>query len=93
MKTTCDKCSATALVKEPYAVYCAECWLEDHGRKQPKKTLSRVHTAKLCEEDVVLVRELLKDGNLSENQIAEKFEVSRNTINALARGRTWKHVS
>jgi len=48
-------------------------------------------TCKKCGESA-LVKEPCGFYCLSENQIAEKFEVSRNTINALARGRTWKHV-
>jgi len=56
--------------------------------------------AKLTEEDVMLIRELIKEreearkkaSSLSNKKIAEKFEVSQWTINLISAGRTWTHV-
>lgn len=47
--------------------------------------------SKLIESDVVEIREMLKDGN-GENLIAEKYGVTRSTINKVKLGRTWSHV-
>lgn len=47
---------------------------------------------KLDRNQVLEVRDLRKKG-LSERKIAEKFNVSRGSVNAILSGRTWKHVS
>ena len=48
--------------------------------------------SKLTEDDVRLIDVLLRDG-VRESDIARKFDVSRNCINQIALGRTWKHVT
>jgi len=53
----------------------------------------RVHTAKLTAEDVKLIDALLADDAMSMNKIAQKFDVSRNTIWNIAHGNTWKQVT
>lgn len=52
----------------------------------------RVHTAKLTEDDVRLIDALLVDGELKQSEIADKFGVSRNIVNYIALGKTWKQV-
>ena len=47
--------------------------------------------AKLTEDDVVLIKQLLNEG-LSPPVIAEKFEVSRSMIWRIKAGMNWKHV-
>jgi len=52
---------------------------------------TRVHTAKLTADDVRLIDALLGEG-IKQSVIAEKFGVSRNAINDIAKGHTWKQV-
>ena len=52
---------------------------------------TRVHTAKLTPDDVLLIDALLSDG-VKQSVIADKFEVSRNCINEIALGKTWKQL-
>ena len=52
---------------------------------------TRVHTAKLTKDDVLLIDALLCDG-VPQSTIAKKFDVSRNCINDIAQGKTWKQV-
>jgi len=88
----CKKCDDEALVTEVYGFYCARCWVKEHDTRPPKRTLSREPKAKLCFEDVALVRELLDDGMLSMRQIAEKFDVSHNAIWSIANDKSWRTV-
>jgi len=97
MPTKCKKCGESALVKEPYGFYCAECWVKDHDMRAKGKHIhkhyhgTRVHTAKLTADDVRLIDALLSEG-MKQSVIAEKFAVSRNAINDIAKGHTWKQV-
>ena len=50
-----------------------------------------MHTAKLTKDDVLLIDALLCDG-VPQSTIAKKFDVSRNCINDIAQGKTWKQV-
>ena len=52
---------------------------------------SRHSSAKLTEDDVVLIKALLIEG-LSASEIAQKFEVTRHIIWRIKAGHTWKHV-
>ena len=53
---------------------------------------SRVHTAKLTRDDVLLIDALLCEG-VKQSDVARKFDVSRNCINDIALGRSWKQVT
>ena len=53
---------------------------------------SRHWKARLNEEDVRLINQLLAEG-LSQAEIAKKFEVGRHIIHNIARGRSWRHVT
>jgi len=53
----------------------------------------RVHTAKLTADDVRLIDALLAEETISQSEIARKFGVTRNTINSIALGKTWKQVT
>lgn len=53
----------------------------------------RVHSAKLTEDDVLLIDALLLDESMSMGQIAKKFNVSRNAVWDIAHGKTWKQVT
>ena len=48
-------------------------------------------TAKLTEDDVILIRQLIADG-MPTPLIAEKFEVHRSMIWRIKTGMNWKHV-
>jgi predicted DNA-binding protein (UPF0251 family) len=52
----------------------------------------RIPASKLTADDVRLIDALLAE-DLKQSEIARKFEVSRNTINSIALGRTWKHIT
>ena len=47
--------------------------------------------AKLVEGDIPLIRELLREG-VQRKVIAEKFEVTYDTIAKIAQGATWVHI-
>lgn len=61
---------------------------------------SKHHNSKLTEEDARLILQLMKErkkliaqaSHLTVEAIAKKFEVSKQTIQDLAMGRTWKHI-
>lgn len=50
----------------------------------------RLYNTKLDKSDIILIRGLF--GFVSNKDIAEKFEVSQNTISAIKTGRTWSWV-
>lgn len=49
------------------------------------------NTAKLTEDDVYLIKALLRDGMRTE-EIADKFEVSKHCIYRIKANQVWKHV-
>ena len=48
--------------------------------------------ARLTEEDVRLIRELKKQSDLSNAEIARKFEVGESTVSDIINGQTWRNV-
>ncbi|XZE33677.1 HNH endonuclease [Pirellulaceae bacterium SH501] len=52
---------------------------------------SRNSSAKITERDVPLIRELRTSGH-SYGEIASRFDITRATVIALLKGRTWTHV-
>lgn len=52
---------------------------------------SRHHNAILTEDEVVLIKDMLRDG-LSQGSVANAFGVSVVSVGKIARGITWKHV-
>ena len=50
-----------------------------------------VWSSKLCEKDIVVIRELHRSG-LSSPKIAEKYNVHKSTILRVINGKTWSHV-
>ncbi len=60
------------------------------GRKRSQFG-ERHHRARLAEEEVRKIRALLAFGESSQAEIGRRFDVSRYTINSIARGRGWKH--
>ncbi len=47
---------------------------------------------KLTEEDVIQIKLLLKEGKLTQKEIAEKFKVSKIIISLIKYGKIWSHV-
>jgi hypothetical protein len=67
----------------------------EDGRKirRPGRVGAASHTAKLTDDDVLLVRQLEPRRYLeAAREVAEKFEVSQSTILKIWRGETWTHV-
>lgn len=52
---------------------------------------SRIPWAKLTEEDIILIRERITNGD-SVSSIAKDYRVDPETIRGIKHGRTWKHV-
>jgi hypothetical protein len=50
------------------------------------------HKAILTEKKVQSIRKLYKRGNTTYKELAEKFRVSKATIQAIINGRLWKHI-
>ncbi len=48
---------------------------------------------KLKPEQVIEIKRLLAEGNLTHKEIATKFDVARSTIAGIKSGRTWKHLN
>lgn len=48
--------------------------------------------ARLSESDVIEIKALLQEGDLSHSEIAARFGVARSSISSINRGRVWKHV-
>lgn len=59
-------------------------WLDNKGSKHGR--------AKLNEEKVVEIKKLLKEGKLTQTEIAKIYGVSRRTIGSIKNHKTWKHV-
>jgi predicted DNA-binding protein YlxM (UPF0122 family) len=51
----------------------------------------KIHSAKLKSNQVENIKALLKDG-LSGYMIAKKFNVCKDTIYSIKKGKTWKHI-
>lgn len=51
------------------------------------------HQSKLCREEVVEIKKLIRDGELSYSEIGEKFGVGKGCIADIALERNWGHVS
>ena len=48
--------------------------------------------SKLSEKDVRQVRQLLRQGHLTQKEIAERFGVGRANISSIHRGKSWSHI-
>jgi hypothetical protein len=53
---------------------------------------SRNGAAKLNENDVVTIKKLLLEGTLTQNEIANKFDVSRRLVGMIQTNQRWTHV-
>ncbi len=48
--------------------------------------------SKLIESDVIEIRESYKEGNISQNELARKYNVSRGSIRYVINRKSWKHI-
>lgn len=48
--------------------------------------------SKLTEKQVFEIKKLIKDNELTQNQIADMFNVTRSNICAIKRNKSWKHI-
>lgn len=48
--------------------------------------------AKLTNSDVIIIKTLLKEGNLSHAKIAKLFSVTKQTITGINTGKIWKNT-
>jgi hypothetical protein len=63
----------------------------DNGRRNTPKGSSHF-MSKLKESDVIKIKELCRQGELSQYRVAEIFNVSQSTIAYIITGKTWKHL-
>lgn len=54
------------------------------GEKHPR--------SKLTERKVKLIRRLLRDTNLAQDSIAEKFDIAQTTVSKIKLGKRWSHI-
>lgn len=67
--------------------------MQDKVRKDRQARGSRNGRAKLSEEQVRRIRDLLRSGDIPQSDLAKSFGVSRSVIRDIEKGRTWRHVS
>lgn len=60
--------------------------------QQQLKSLRTRSAAKLTEDQVIEIRDLLVEGKLTYRQIAEMFRVTEPTIYNINKGKTWDHI-
>jgi len=69
-----------------------------HHSKETKLKMSekqkgeKSHNHKLTEEQVIQIKLLLREGILTQKEIAYMFDVSRTTISDIKTGKMWNHV-
>lgn len=49
--------------------------------------------AVLCDDDVLEIKYLLRDSNLSQQNIASMFNITKQSISKINLGKTWKHIT
>lgn len=47
---------------------------------------------KITEQEAEIISCLLKQGQLTQQQIADKFNISRRAVGDIKSGRTWRHI-
>lgn len=66
------------------------------GYKPSEEYLAKIHekptSAKLSKEQVIQIKRLLITGNYTQREIAEMFEVTRETIKCIKTGKSWSYV-
>lgn len=75
-------------------------WDNNYGNMQDRKLAGRYYeqigeknySHKLTEKEVLQIKELLKSTELTQQLIANKFNISRTTINDIKYHRSWSHL-
>jgi len=66
--------------------------IEDKLQKERHCRGSSHGMSKLSEDDVIEIRRLYSTGDFLQREIAEKYGVCKQTISAIVRGQTWRHL-
>ena len=68
--------------------------MQDMLRKERgnKPKGEKIGISKLTGSQIRTIKTLKKNGNLSQQKIAEVFNVAQSTISHIVNGRTWKHI-
>jgi len=71
-----------------------ELYLNDGWRKGVKTKIKgeSVKTSKLTNSDVIKIKQLISEGNLSSIKISNQFNVAPQTIDKIKKGLTWTHI-
>lgn len=65
---------------------------EESKKKISEKGKGNRHNCKLTEEQVIKIKLLLKEGILTQQEIADMFKVDRTTISCIKTGKIWSHI-
>ena len=66
--------------------------VQDRDRKARNVKGSKHGAARLTENDVFCIRGTYKRGEVSQQQLADNYKVTRAAISLVIRHRTWKHI-
>ncbi|MEG4084860.1 HNH endonuclease [Microcoleus sp. POL10_C6] len=66
--------------------------MEDMASKSRSTIGSKSASAKLNEEQVLEIKRLLSETDLTQQKIAESFNVDRKIVSGIKNGKIWKHV-
>jgi predicted XRE-type DNA-binding protein len=89
------------LIMMPESEHCSFHNKGKHHSEETRKKMSESHTdfkgenapnSKLKEEQVIQIKLLLKEGILTQQEIADMFGVSQLTISAIKTGKIWNHI-
>lgn len=61
--------------------------------EQKKKNVLKHPKTKLTEKDIIKIKNLLLEGNLKDQEIASKFDVSRTVITRISNGTRWSNIT
>jgi hypothetical protein len=61
--------------------------------EQKKKNVLKHPKTKLTEKDVIKIKKILLEGNLKDQEIANKFGVNRTVITRISNGKRWATIT
>jgi transcriptional regulator with XRE-family HTH domain len=82
-------------IAEMFGVTSSRIWamMEEWGIKRRGTGPTGRSPVGLERKDIIFIKRLLRVGGLTGGQIAERYDVSRQTINNILHGRTWRSVT